>query len=93
MTQKSKYWYISVYRGTETIYQKKVKFGQITEKSMQALLKTLVAKYGLDNEEIISSYAKQKTKLHHNFLPVEKNRNGAYGYSCGENPYAVAIVK
>jgi hypothetical protein len=86
-------WRIQVCDGTAVLYEKVVKFGQITEPSMKALLKTLVAKHSLDNDEIVGCYAKRRTSIHSDNLPVTRIRDtGKYGFSCGDNPFALAVL-
>lgn len=86
-------WRIQVCDGTAVLYEKVVNFGQITEPSMQALLKTLVAKHSLDNDEIVGCYAKRRTSIHSDNLPVTRLKGTEkYGFFCGANPFAIAVV-
>jgi hypothetical protein len=90
---KKKHWYIRAYDGANLIYEKKALYGQITEKSMQELLRVLVAKLSLDEDEIIKSYAKKRTKIYQNHLQVIPNTGGKYGFMCGDNPHVIAVVE
>jgi len=66
-----KYWKIQGWDSTNLLFEYKVKLGQITEKNMKLLLKTLTAKYSLSDQEIISCYAKKRTKIYSNYLDVQ----------------------
>ena len=57
------------------------------------LLRVLVAKHSLNEDEIIGSFAKKRTKLHNEHLEVKRLIGGPYGFICGDNPHAVAVVK
>lgn len=94
MSRKEKqFWKIQVYDGLTSLYEQKVLFGQITESSMSNLLRVLVAKHSLNENEIIGSFAKRRTKIHNDLLEVKRLRGEAYGYTCGDNPYATAVVE
>lgn len=94
MANKTKrLWKIQVYDGTNLLYEQKVLFGQVTESSMIALLRALVAKHSLSEPEIIGSFAKRRTKIHNQLLEVSRLHGGPYGYTCGDNPYATAVVE
>ena len=45
------------------IYERKVKLSYLSQNQIQALLKALVAKAGLDFNEIVGAYAKKGTKI------------------------------
>ncbi|MBE4462977.1 hypothetical protein HJ012_22910 [Vibrio parahaemolyticus] len=51
-----KLWKVRGYDGMEEILSFDIPMYTLSEKQVQQLLKTLVAKYSLSNEEIISSY-------------------------------------
>ena len=90
---EKKYWRIQGWDGSSLLFERKVLFGQITECSMKNLLRTMVAKLSLDEDEIISSYAKKRTKIYFNHLEVNRNRGGPYGFTCGNNPYVTAVIE
>jgi len=87
-----RYWKIQGRDSTKILFEFKVKEGQITEKRVKELLRVLTAKYGLDDSEIISSYAKKGTKIYSNHLEVQKSIGKKYMLSCGSNPYVLAVV-
>jgi hypothetical protein len=88
-----KYWKIQGWDSTEKLFEFKVKLGQITENGMFALLRALTAKYALTDSEIISSYAKKKTKISASYLEVQRLSGKKYTLSCGTNPYVMAVVE
>jgi hypothetical protein len=57
------YWYIEGYDSLNKIYERKVKLSYLSQNQIQALLKALVAKAGLDFNEIVGAYAKKGTKI------------------------------
>ena len=91
MSKTKQYWLIRGYDSATLIYERKVGAGQMTESQVQALLMALVAKAGLDFDEIVSAYAKKKTKIHTNHLLV--HRDGPYPrFCCGTNPHFSAMI-
>ena len=88
-----RYWKIQGWDSTKKLFEFKVKLGQITENGMNDLLRALTAKYALDDSEIISSYAKKRTKIHSNYLEVQRLTGKKYTLSCGTNPYVIAVVE
>lgn len=91
--KEQRYWKIQIYNGTELLYERKIQYGQITESSMNSVLRVLVAKHSLDEDEIIGCFAKKRTKIHNQLLEVTRIKDGPYGFACGDNPYAVAVVE
>ncbi len=79
------YWHIEGYDNLNKIYEKKVKAAYFSHKQIQALLKALAAKAGLNFNEIVGAYQKKGTKTANELLSVQKS--GPYAiYSCGDNP-------
>lgn len=94
MSKKAnRFWKIQIYDGLTLLYEQKVLFGQITESSMKDLLRVLVAKHSLSEPEIVASFAKKRAKIHSDHLEVNSLQGGSYGYTCGDNPYATAIIE
>jgi len=60
---------------------------------MHDLLRVLVAKHALNEDEIIGSYAKKRTKIHNELLIVNRLNGDLYGFTCGDNPYSIAVVE
>lgn len=89
MTQR--YWHIVGYDSTEKIFEKKVKFGCYSDNQIEQLLMALVARAGLDFEEIAGAYAKRGTKFANDLLHVQ--RDGLHAtIMCGTNPHFTATV-
>lgn len=87
-----RYWLIKGWDGIEEIYEERILVGQITENRLKELLRTLTAKLALTEREIIASYAKRRTRVHHDYLEVSLLNGNKYMYSCGDNPYVTAEV-
>ncbi|TOH75095.1 hypothetical protein CGI74_23225 [Vibrio parahaemolyticus] len=86
-----KLWKVRGYDGMEEILSFDIPMYTLSEKQVQQLLKTLVAKYSLSNEEIISSYLNGRSKCRSNLLDV--HRLGLRPeFTCGENPYFTAVI-
>lgn len=86
----AKYWKIEVRDGFELLYERIVLRGQMSDSKVEDLLKALVCKYGLEDDEIVNCYAKKRTKIKENKLNI--NRSDAKIITCGTNPYAVATA-
>jgi len=94
MTKKDKkYWKIQGWDGTNLLFERKVLLGQVTERSMKELLRTLTARIALSEDEIISSYAKRRTKTYYNHLEVTRPKAGSFMLSCGDGPFVTATVE
>ena len=85
-------WIIRGYDGVSLIYERRVDAGQITEGQMKALLMALAAKAGLTFDEIVSAYAKKGTRIHHDFLLVQRDGPHCRFY-CGSDPHFVAEAR
>jgi len=86
-----KFWKIEGYDSLTKIYEKELKLGCFSEKQIQAVLQSLVAKAGMDFDEIVGAYAKRGTKGANNLLGVHKDRRH-HQFMCGINPYFTARV-
>ena len=86
---KPKYLMIEGYESQTQIYRRKIPIGSFTERQLEALLKALAAKAGLENDEIVGAYAKRRTKIANDLLEVTKETS-TFMYSCGLNPYFTA---
>jgi len=85
------FWKIEGYDSLTKIYEKELTAGCCSEKQIQAVLQSLVAKAGLDFDEIVGAYAKRKTRIANDLLLVQ--RDGPYlRFMCGDNPYFTARV-
>ena len=95
MKRKSdkKIWVIQGFDGTTKLFEHTIDVGQISAPKLQELLKTLTAKISLTEREIIRDYAKRGTRAHTSFLEVTHLQGGKFGYSCGTNPYVIAIAE
>lgn len=88
---EKRYWRICGYDGSKEIFNMSVGFGQFTTDQIKHLLRTLAAKAGLTDAEIVGAYAKRKTKIANDLLSVQKDFNYPT-YACGDNPSFLASV-
>lgn len=63
---------IDIEKGMEKISSMIVPTGQISDKKIEELLKALICKYMLDDEEVLSSFCKERTKRHQDFLKFNR---------------------
>ena len=86
-------WEITLYSSTRELFSTEIPLGSTSERMIAELLKTLVAKAGLTDDEIADCFTKRNTKRHANHLDVTTEGAGTrYTMTCGQNPYAVAVV-
>jgi hypothetical protein len=88
---QQRHWLIQGFDGQRKIYERKVGLGQLSEKQVEAILKALAAKAGLDFDEIIGAYATRGTKIANDLLRVQRD-GPSPRFSCGENPYFIALI-
>jgi hypothetical protein len=88
---KRLYWMIRGYDSSTQIFERTVEFGQFTDNQIKHLLRALVAKAGLDNDEMVGAYAKRGTKIANDHLTILKDFESPT-YMCGSNPNFVAAV-
>src|ERR1019366_6088553 len=85
-----RYWLIQGYDtpttpgGKSKIFEQKVGIGQLSRKQVQALLMALVAKAGLNYDEIVGAYATRGTRIAHDHLVVK--RDGPDSFWCSAGP-------
>jgi len=89
----TRHWKIQGWDSFTKLFEHRIKVGQITQNKMEDLLRTLTAKIALNEEEIICSYSKKGTKIHHDYLIVQYLEGNKYTLSCGTNPYVIAVVE
>jgi hypothetical protein len=77
--------------GLNKIYGQRVRFSQLSDDQVKALLKALVAKAGLTFYEIVGAYARRRTKIANGLLLVQRDGPRS-GFTCGSNPYFIAMV-
>jgi len=86
-----RFWKIEGYDSLSKIYEKEFKAGCISEKQIRLALQSLVAKAGLDFDEIIGAHAKRGTKISNDLLLVQRD-GPDLRLMCGDNPYFTARV-
>lgn len=88
-------WEITGWDSTEQIFQTTVPCAQITTDQLDALLRALVAKFGLTPREIVGSHLKRRAKSYMGHLETSKSNfpeHKSTSHSCGDNPYFIARV-
>jgi hypothetical protein len=86
-----RYWKIEGYNGVEKIFEKKIRAWAFSEGQIEYVLKTLVARAGLEFEEIVGGYARRGSKESNALLAVRREREAPV-FTCGENPHFIATV-
>jgi hypothetical protein len=84
-------WEISLWRSTNLLYRVHVPVGLLSGRKMEQLIATLVAKHGLSDDEIVTSYLNSRARaftphLHVNVDVVESKQTT--NHNCGTNPFA-----
>jgi hypothetical protein len=91
MNTRNWQWRIQGFDSTTKIFETKASLGQFTHDGIKSLLKTLAAKHGLRDTEIVGAYAKRGTKIANDFLSVR--RDGPQPtFKCGLNPHFIASL-
>jgi len=85
-----RYWLIEGYDGLTKIYERKVEGSHLTENQVPPMLMTLAAKAGLTLDEIVGAYARRRSKTRNDLLRVQRD-GPRLRFTCGENPYFIAI--
>lgn len=74
------FWKIEGYNSLSKIYEKELKSGCLSEKQIQAVLQSLVAKAALDFDEIVGAYAKRGTRIANDLLQEPRVRHDNWAY-------------
>ena len=91
MTINKLFWRIRGHDGFKTTFEMRVEVGQLTRNQINHVLRTLAAKAGLSDTEIVGAYAKRKTTIANGLLDV--HRDSKYPtYSCGGGAVFTASV-
>jgi hypothetical protein len=93
--RSARIWEIAGSYGSEQIFQTTVPCGSITQDQLHALLRALVAKFGLTPREIVGSYLKRGAKGYMAHLEIAKynsNERKSTDHCCGDSPEFVARV-
>jgi len=86
-------WEITLYSSDKELFSTEIPVGCTSERKVKELLRSLVAKEGLTYEEIADCYTNCNAKRHAHHLEItEEGTKTRYILSCGQNPYATAVV-
>ena len=93
LNKPKRVWKIQGWDGTTQLFEHEIYVGQIGALKLQDLIKVLTCKISLTEKEIISNYANKGTKAYSNHLVVEHMEGNKFMYSCGTNPYVIAVAE
>ena len=89
----SQFWMITGYDGDQTVYERRIRLGSISEAGMITLLKRLAARH-LDEDEIVESSLRKNAKGPPSHLEVRKNTGGKYGLmTMGTGHHYTAMIE
>ncbi len=85
----SQIWKITGYDGDQTVYERRIRLGSISEAGMITLLKCLAARH-LDEDEIVESSLRKNAKEPPSHLEVRKDASGLWttGTKTNGRPYS-----
>jgi len=66
------FWRVEIEKGIKTISSMIVPAGQITDKKIDELLKILICKHMLNDEEVLSSFCKRGSKRHQDYFKYHR---------------------
>ncbi len=66
-----RHWVIRGFDGHTKIYERTIGLGQLSEKQVEAVLKALAAKAGLEFDETVGAYATRGTRIANDLLHVQ----------------------
>jgi hypothetical protein len=67
-----KYWQIICSQHIKTVYQTKIKANHISDKKLINLIRALMSKYSLSDEEIVEEHLNASTKRHKKYITVSR---------------------
>lgn len=89
----ARFYEIRVHGSTELLFQCEVPVGRIGPNKVVELLRVLVAKHGLTDDEIVASHLKVNARGRRDLLDVRQDHGaGGFQFMCGDNPWAVVRV-
>lgn len=89
-TATNRYWRIEGFDSTHRIYYREIRAAQLGYNQVGPLLQALVAKAGLDFEEIVGAYAARRASIRNELLQVTSDPQSRF--SCGTNPFFTAVL-
>ena len=85
-----RFWRISVFDSTSQLWETRIAVGRITDAQLQNLLRALVSKHGLTEDEIVACHLRRRSIGRMELLDVRKAHHPHQTWTCGENPHAIA---
>lgn len=86
-------WIIEGWQGQALIWSKEIPCSDLPESRLEDVLRCLVAKHGLSEDEIVSAFARTNAVRSTHHLEITKSRAiEPWFLSCGGNPFFTARV-
>lgn len=92
MNNNKRFWRIQLFDGIEQIYVRDIPQWQIGSKRIVELLRMLVAKHALSNDEIVDNLANLNSPNYQEYLNVKEKLTDRYLISCGSNPHGLVSI-
>jgi hypothetical protein len=87
------FWRIEGFNGVKRFYDRDVPVNHITVVALEGLLRALVAKHGLGNDEVLDCFLSASCMGHKDHLRIcRENRAGTTVRTCGADPYFLATL-
>lgn len=86
-------WIIEGWQGQASIWSKEIPCNDLPESRVEDVLRCLVAKHGLTEEEIVNAFAGANSGRFSPHLEITKSKGTEpWSLSCGGNPFFTARV-
>ena len=86
-------WVIEGFDSTRLIFRYSVPLAALTQRQAEEVIRFLVAKHGLSDDEIVGCLVKKNSLLRMEHLEVQRSSIPTFSISCGSNPYVIARVQ
>lgn len=86
-------WIIEGWQGQTSFWSKEIPYSTLSESQVKDVLRCLVTKHGLSEEEIVSAFARANSGFYAPHLEIQTSgAKEPWCMSCGDNPYFTARV-
>lgn len=97
MSTIKKKWRLECSEQMKTLFSCDIDVSKITEQRLQELIRLLISKYALSNEEILQTCYNQNTKNFRNYIHIERsqsrlNEKLSIGYYCCSSNIDISII-
>lgn len=87
-----RFWTITVWDSTQRLFERTIPASYIGDSQLEALIRTLVAKHGLTDDETVSCYLSSRAPATRTHLDIRREHGSIHALHCGDNPYVTAII-